>query len=152
MIAQWSTIPSLRLDKYLYLIRLYISHSFIYLARQGWNQGLVDAWVSMMTGEVDGQKGEGRGVMDPDDRKVGDGLRYHVLDVWLDGLVGVEEWESGLKRGVLKPVEGLVLEGVTKTLRLRAKGVMEDKRLGEESEHGNAAGSADEDDEFEGFD
>ena len=106
----------------------------------------------MMVGEVEGQKREGRGVMDPDDQKVGDGLRYHVLDVWVDSLVEVEQWEKGVERGAMKPVAGLVAGGVSKTLRLRAKGVMEDKRLGEKSDSGNDRGTASGDDDFEGFD
>ena len=106
----------------------------------------------MMCGGIEGERGEDRGLMDPQDRQVGDGLRYHILDVWVDGLVEVEVWEVGVERGVMSPVKSLFTGAVTKTLRLRAQGVMEDERLRIALEDENVANCVDGDDEFEGFD
>ena len=73
---------------------------------------------------------EGVGPLSVRDGRVSDGVRYHVLDVWVDGLVGAEGWEEEVRRGmVLRPVEGLRVEGRTKTVRERAREVMEDERL-----------------------
>lgn len=109
----------------------------------------------MMTGEIDGEKREGTGIMDPIDVKVGDGLRYHVLDVWVDGLLAADGWESGMDGGVMRPVEALASGGGTKTLRSRAKGALEDSRLKAECSDGDGENNRKEggfeDDEFEGF-
>ncbi|KAK0509375.1 hypothetical protein JMJ35_007769 [Cladonia borealis] len=134
--AFWSTIntyypslPHLRLDKYLYLIRQYIASSFNYLSRQGWYEGLVGAWVEMMQGKGE----EGVGPLSVRDGRVSDGVRYHVLDVWVDGLVGAEGWEEVVRKGgVMRPVEELRVGGRTKTVRERAREVLEDERLKDE--------------------
>ena len=158
MIAYWGSIPSLRLDKYLYLIRCYVGGSMEYLAKEGWERGLVDEWAGMMMmgGNVgDGDEGpKGCGALDPREAKVGDGLRYHLLDVWVDGLVEAGNWEVGVERGIMRPVEGVAKDGWTKTLRERAKRVLDDSRLKEEAGEGNGSGvsEGEGDDEFEGFD
>lgn len=128
-----------------------------YLAREGWERGLVEEWVGMMMGWSvgDGDEGPMRcGALDPREAKVGDGLRYHLLDVWVDGLVEIANWETGVERGIMRPVEGVAKDGWTKTLRERAKRVLEDARLKEEA--GEGAGSriseGEGDAEFEGFD
>ena len=91
---------------------------------------------------------EGVGPLSRRDGRVSDGVRYHVLDVWVDGLVGAEGWEKEVRRGmVLRPVEGLRVEGRTKTVRERAREVMEDERLKqavvEEAEEAEEAGEED---------
>ena len=130
--SNFSAIPSLRLDKYLLLIRYYVASSFTYLHDHSWDVGLLQSYLSLIgdsrwgpltVGGVDDVK-DGRGM------KVPDGLRYHVLDVWLDGLAGVAEtMHEELVREVMKPVQKLAEDGKTKVLRTRAKGVLGDERL-----------------------
>lgn len=85
------------------------------------------------------------------DGRVADGVRYHVLDVWVDGLVGVEGWEKRVVR-LMRPVENLKVNGKTKVVRLRAKGVVEDKRLkGVEDDGGGEDGNGEGEGNFEGF-
>ena len=145
IITYWPSLPALRLDKYLYLIRLYISHSFLYLAQHSWNDDLVAEYLDLME-DMPLSAGNGQ---------VGDGIRYHVLDVWVDGLVEVDGWwEVSLEKGVMRPVERLAKEGNTRVVRRRAESVMEDKRLKGDVAEGEGAGDdsmEEEDDDFEGF-
>ena len=94
-----------------------------------------------MGGFGDEWTGKGASVLDGNDEKVPDGLRYHVLDVWVDGLLECDEF---VNKGLLEPVQRVTKEGKTKTLRTRAKGVLEDERLFQTREN--------DEDDFEGFD
>ena len=147
MVTNWSVIPSLRLDKYLYLVRVMISHSFVYLAKLSWPEDLLNAWTGVIMGQ-----GECHGVLDAKDGKVGDGLRYHVLDVWIDGLMEEESWEVGVENGVMKSVEVVSTAGATKTLRDRAKLVVSDERLHAPGGEEAASATAGSEHEFTGFD
>lgn len=126
MISYYGDIPSLRLDKYLYLIRLYVASSFLYLSRHEWNTDLVDGWKHLMEGTGDEWTGKGASVLNVRDEKVPDGLRYHVLDVWVDALL---ECDDSGKAGLLEPVQRVATEGKTKVLRNHANSVLEDERL-----------------------
>ncbi|CAF9939378.1 MAG: hypothetical protein ALECFALPRED_008084 [Alectoria fallacina] len=144
IIQYWSQIPSLRLDKYLYLLRQYIAHSFKYLQQHAWNGELVAGYLELLDGFNEGKSEHGVGALSVSDGKVPDGVRYHVLDVWVDGLVETEGWD-GFE--VMRPVERLRTEGRTKAVRERAGGVMVDERLKGDQD----MGGGDEEDEFAGF-
>ena len=100
---------------------------------------------------MEGKGEEGVGPLSVRDGRVSDGIRYHVLDVWVDGLVGAEGWEEEMRRGlVMRPVENLKATGRTKTVRERAREVLEDERLKQvEAEEAEEAG--DEDGEWGGL-
>jgi len=146
MISYYSDIPSLLLDKYLYLIRLYVNSSFLYLSRHEWNKTLFDGWSALIEGDGVALRDQRASVLDIGNDKVPDGLRYHVIDVWVDGMMECEDWDTE-KGGLLEPVEKVAKEGKTRTLRTRAKAALDDPRL--ENNEGSVAG---EDDNFEGFD
>lgn len=150
MIQYWSQIPSLRLDKYLYLLRQYVAHSFKYLQQHAWNGDLVAGYLNLLEGIYRGKSEDRIGALSVGDGKVPDGVRYHVLDVWVDGLVETEGW-AGVD--VMRPVERLRTEGRTKVVRKRAGEVLGDERLkGEQHmEDGNKEGGEGEEDEFAGF-
>ncbi|CAF9910518.1 MAG: hypothetical protein HETSPECPRED_010084 [Heterodermia speciosa] len=130
--TNFSAIPSLRLDKYLLLIRYYVASSFTYLHQNNWDAAFLQfyldligdsEWGPLTIGGVDGLK-NGRG------GRVPDGLRYHVLDVWVDGLEAVAEtMDEALVREAMKPVQKLAEYGKSKALRMRAKGVIRDERV-----------------------
>lgn len=104
--------------------------------------------------EGKGERMEGVGPLSVRDGRVSDGMRYHVLDVWVDGLVAAEGWEKEVRRGtVMRPVEGLRVGGKMKTVRERAREVIEDERLREaEAEEAEAEEEAgDEDGEWGGL-
>ena len=94
-----------------------------------------------------------QGVLDADDVKVSDGLRYHVLDVWMDGLVEATAWESNLKKGPLKPIQTVVDMSSSKTLKERARKVLSDARVDRLLSDSpiEAGGHEYSDDEFVGF-
>ncbi|KAL1885551.1 hypothetical protein Plec18167_001045 [Paecilomyces lecythidis] len=92
-----------------------------------------------------------------------DGLRYHILDIWLDELekvVEVEEIDTAegptkrLKGDIpmdliLRPMRKLKAESPTKTVRERARDVLEDDRLVEWGVIERKTGSDDEDEDSE---
>ncbi|KAF6227816.1 hypothetical protein HO173_011918 [Letharia columbiana] len=151
IIHYWSQIPSLRLDKYLYLLRQYIAYSFKYLQQHAWNRELVTGYLDLLEGVYKARSEDGIGALSAGDGKVPDGVRYHVLDVWVDGLLETDEWEGV---GVMRPVERLRIEGRTKVVRERAREVLGDERSqGIEERTGNDGEDrrGDEEEEFEGF-
>ena len=93
--------------------------------------------------EGEGEEGKGEGKeeeqklapLSPGDKKVADGIRYHVLDVWVDELVKVvadekKKMEERVLETVMAPVRRLGDEGRTKVVRGRARDVLRDERLG----------------------
>jgi ribosomal RNA-processing protein 1 len=129
--ANFSLIPSLRLDKYLYLIRRYISVAFTYLSLHAWSSTLMSTYLALLQGPV-GPLSKGVG----DEAKVPDGLRYHVLDVWVEELVPIlkEGEEDEVGEVLMDAVRRLEGEGRGKALRKRAKEAVRewDKRNDEE--------------------
>lgn len=69
--------------------------------------------------------------LSPDDAKVPDGLRYHVLDVFVEELDRVDTPRcGGLPLGVLLgPVRGLERGGRSRAVRARAREALGDERL-----------------------
>ena len=139
MIRYYSDIPSLRLDKYLFLVRCYVRGMLGWvLAQQNATAAsarsngdtptlVVEDWKDLMRGRCR-WAGMGVGVLDTQDVKVPDGLRYHVLDVWVDGLMEREGWKDG-REVVMGVVQEVARDGRTKVLRERAKDALNDERL-----------------------
>lgn len=91
-----------------------------------------------------------------EERKVPDGMRYHVLDVWVEELravVGGKD-EGGWGERMMGGVRVLVKEGLGKVLRKRAREcVVEWEKSGEGVVEGDAAEAAEgeEEEEWDGF-
>lgn len=167
MIANYTSIPQLRLDKYLYLMRLYVRAGFRYLFDQGWEEGVVRGWGEVMMGgggkgvgdgDGEGKEGVWMAPLSPSDGKVPDGVRYHVCDVWVDELLAVVGDDGGVGEEVVEmvmaPVRRLEKEGRTKVVRGRAREVLEDERVREltgrkDEEDGSRDGGGEE--EWDGF-
>ena len=151
MSREWSHIESLRLDKYLYLIRQYLNAAFTFLSRNKWKKGLLEQWNEVVE-EVP---------LECKNMRIPNGLRYHVMDIWVDELekVGGEEWEKEDKKQVLEtvvlPVENMAKEGKLKPLRAAAKECLADERLrawrGQEDEVMEEPEEEDEEVEWGGF-
>lgn len=138
MISEWSSIPALRMDKYLRLIRLYISATFEYLSNHQWDTDLLDGYLSLVEHMP----------LSFDSMKVPDGLKYHILDVWIDELEPIDI--QGVDVGdLLKPMKKLEKVGRTKVIRERAREVLTDKRL--EAWSGNIDGQSSSGEEWDGF-
>ena len=116
------TDANCRMDKYLYLIRCFLSVSLRSLARAGWkDEELLDDLMNTMADTP----------LNARDAKIPNGLRYHMLDIYLDELEKVdEEHEADIPaEKLLDPLMVLQKECPTRTLRLRAKEVLEDERV-----------------------
>jgi len=136
-------IPSLRLDKFLFLIRAYVNAGFAYLAHLKWKDGLLEEYVDLMK----------QVPLSVENLKVSDGLRYHVLDVWVDELLKItgENLKGCPVEKIMEPVGDLAIRGKTKPLRKRAKETLGDERLPRKGEE-DAADKCDEGDRaFQGF-
>ena len=98
-------------------------------------EAIMAGWCDLTTGKGEWE-GKHCGVMDLSDKRVPDGLRYHVLDVWVDGLLDCD-YDDGEQDNRLKMMMGLVemvaQNGDTKVLRQRARAVLDDPRLSEET-------------------
>ncbi|KAL1607756.1 hypothetical protein SLS60_002692 [Paraconiothyrium brasiliense] len=147
---EWTQIEALRLDKYLYLIRQYVNASFRFLSQDNWanKEGITEHGEIMR--EIP---------LNPEDTKIPNGLRFHVLDVWVDELEKVDgEWGVE-KREALEllcaPVEALAKEGKLKVVRTAAKETLSDERLrgwrGQEVEKTDVDMEDDEEEEWGGI-
>jgi len=125
MAREWSHIEALRLDKYLYLIRQYLHHSFQFLSRQNWEASVLKGWNQIVKETP----------LHTSDMKVPNGLRYHVLDIWVDELdkVAGKKWGKETKSEELEmlvePIEELAKDGKLKVLRVAAQETLSDERL-----------------------
>jgi ribosomal RNA-processing protein 1 len=119
---EWSGIDVLRLDKFMYLVRLYIRAGWTFFARRGWED-------SVLLAEYLGILEDGP--LSTGDRQVPDGLRYHVLDLWIEELERVDEGREGKVplETVIGSVRRLEREGLNKKVRERAGEVLGDERL-----------------------
>ncbi|KAL8666519.1 MAG: hypothetical protein Q9202_001317 [Teloschistes flavicans] len=164
MITNYTSIPQLRLDKYLYLMRLYVRAGFQYLSDHEWEVGLVRGWAEAMgrkefeegEGEGEGKEGVWLAPLSPSDGKVPDGVRYHVCDVWADELfavLGDGGVGDGVEETLISPVRRLGREGRTKVVRGRAREVLEDERVRgwTGTKNGNGVRNEGTEEEWEGF-
>jgi ribosomal RNA-processing protein 1 len=119
---QWGSIEALRLDKYLYLIRQYVAASFRYLSTDNWgNVEEIERYMEIL----------GETPLSPGDKKVPNGMRYHVLDVYVDELerVGGDKWEVETLERLMGPVVKLQKESKDKAIRKAATETLDDARL-----------------------
>lgn len=120
MIREWHSIDRLRLDKYLTLIRSFINETFARLARDSWSDtDLIKEHSEILA----------TGPLDPLDRKVPDGLRFHILDVFVDELQKVDRDEEAPLDMLLSPVVTVKEKGLSKELKRRAGEVLGDERI-----------------------
>ena len=118
---EWTVIDALRMNKFMFLVRCYVNAGFGYLGKYGYDEELVEGHLEVIR-EIPLSVGNG---------KVSDGLRYHVLDVWVDELDKIDEGREGVcpVELLMEPVRTLAKEGMSKTLRTRAKETAGDDRL-----------------------
>lgn len=118
---EWGSIDSLRMDKYLYLIRCYVNKGFEVCAKKKWDEDFVQQYSEVL--ESDG------GPLSLRDMKVPNGLRLHVLDIWLDELQKVDEQRQAPLVSLMAPISKLKTGSLVKSVRERAKESFEDDRL-----------------------
>ncbi|KAF2211475.1 hypothetical protein CERZMDRAFT_10296, partial [Cercospora zeae-maydis SCOH1-5] len=116
---EWGAIDSLRMDKYLYLVRCYVNKGFEICAKKKWE---VEQYLSVLEDE-----GAPLSIRDV---KVPVGLKLHVLDIWVDELEKVDSDKDGAPvEEVMKPIRKLQKESLVKSVRQRAKESLDDERL-----------------------
>lgn len=127
MAREWGGIDSLRMDKYLYLVRCYVNKGFEVASSEKKKKKSAISWNRYLEVlEADG------GPLSVRDVKVPVGLKLHVLDVWVDELEKVdgEQKDGGCPvEEVMKPVQKLQKDSLVKSVRMRAKESLEDERL-----------------------
>ena len=111
------------MDKFLRLVRHYVNTSFVYLRAHTWGLELVGQFLQLIE-EIP---------LNVRSTKIPDGLRYHVMDVWVEELWKVDA-EDGGSQGcpvdrLMGPVKSLRDDGLTKTVRNRARETLADERL-----------------------
>ena len=129
MAREWAGVDGLRMEKVLRLVRVGVREVL----------GLVVVGEGGVGGREEQMRLLRKWPLSVRERRVPDGLRYHVLDVWVDELEGVvegvgdgEERGDGTREaveGLMCLVEGLSREGLMKGVRVRAKDVLSDERV-----------------------
>jgi ribosomal RNA-processing protein 1 len=168
MAREWTSIDAHRMDKYLLFVRFVARRVFAGIVQDATNK-------EDMEEEEEEEVVQKRQItllenfpLSPRERKVPDGLRYHVLDIYVDeleravalGQDGSEEEEQGegeiseeartrVER-LLVPVETVAREGLSKGVRVRAKEVLADERVARwktkgKAESGSGVGGGEED-------
>lgn len=118
---EWGGIDSLRLDKYLYLIRCYVNKGFEVCEKRRWKAEFVRGYLEVLRAEG--------GPLSSRDVKVPAGLQLHVLDVWVDELEKVDADRRADVESFVTPVRELQAETLVKSVRMRAKETVTDDRL-----------------------
>ena len=122
MAREWDGIPALRMDKFLYLCRCYVSAGFEWARRAEWEEGKIETIIDIiqdisLSTELERPQ-------------LTNGLRLHVLDIWVDALEGVQGEGSQMPLGLLlAPVRRLSEQTKDKFIRNRAKETLADERL-----------------------
>ncbi|KAJ6259477.1 hypothetical protein Dda_5114 [Drechslerella dactyloides] len=137
MTREWTSIDSLRMDKFMLLVRRYLTASLRYLHGNGWSDENLRKNNEIMEMLP----------LHPTDAKMPDGLRYHVLDIYLDELVKVakeEENEEEEEEGdaeeryditpeqteiLLHPFRKLHKETLSKPIKKSVEELLDDERL-----------------------
>ena len=149
---EYTGIDSLRMDKFLFMIRSYVNAGFGYCAKGNWKDEKTTKEYLELLREIP---------LNPRDPKVPNGLKYHVIDVYVDELEKVGD-EKAPYEVLMQPLVELGQKAVLKSVRKKVDEALDDDRvkewLGIEeddeelSEAEEEIDDDDEDDEFGGFD
>lgn len=164
MSAEWLALDKHRIDKFYLLLRRYVGYAFQRLAQENWDETWIERHNEVMT----------KIPLNPDNPKIPDSIRYHVLEIYLDELAKVvlkdkkegedEEEDAELVKELfadvpiaelLEAVETLSEETKSKVVRQRCvEDVLENSLLiewGVAEELEGEKEEEEEEDEWEGF-
>ncbi|KAK6529229.1 hypothetical protein TWF281_008410 [Arthrobotrys megalospora] len=136
MTREWTSIDSLRMDKFMLLVRRYLAAELRCLKAAGWEKELVEKRNEVIEGLA----------LHPTNSKMPDGLRYHVVDIFVDELIKVAKVEKEAEEddeeteeeyditpeqteAVLRPFRKLQKETLSKPIRKNVTEMLEDERL-----------------------
>ncbi|KAG9683362.1 hypothetical protein KCU95_g14944, partial [Aureobasidium melanogenum] len=151
---EYTGIDSLRMDKFLFMIRSYVNAGFAYCAKNNWKDTETRKKYLDLLREIP---------LNHRDPKVPNGLKYHVIDVYVDELEKVGDDKAPYEE-LMAPLVELGEKAVLKSVRKKVEEALDDERakewLGIEEEDDEELSEAeeelddeeDEDEEFGGFD
>ncbi|KAI5207417.1 hypothetical protein E4T39_01900 [Aureobasidium subglaciale] len=155
MAREYTAIDSLRMDKFLFLIRSFVSAGWGWCAKGNWKDAETRKQYGELLKEIP---------LHPRDPKVPNGLKYHVVDVYVDELEKIGG-EGAPYEELMEPLVELGQKGLLKSVRKKVAEALDDSRvkewLGIEEEEGDdeelseveaEIDEEDEDEEFGGFD
>ncbi|KAK6511902.1 hypothetical protein TWF481_000806 [Arthrobotrys musiformis] len=138
MTREWTSIDSLRMDKFMLLVRRYLAAELRCLKAAGWEEGIVERRNDVLESLT----------LHATNSKMPDGLRYHVVDIFVDELIKVAKVEKGADadaeeeeteeeyeitpeqtEAVLRPFRKLQKETLSKPIRKNVTEMLEDERL-----------------------
>lgn len=123
MQREWTNIDVLRMEKFLLLTRRYVGAHLALCADAKWKEKVVTEMLGLLE-EVP---------LNPEDVKVPNGMRYHVIDIYVDELEragGLAEGRKGVELAVLLgPLERMAKASPTKSVRKKCKDALADERL-----------------------
>ncbi|KAF9439016.1 hypothetical protein BGZ76_001468 [Entomortierella beljakovae] len=76
MCAEWNGIDRLRLDKFYFLLRRFLSYSFRMLKENEWDLEVIEKYNTVMI----------NGPLNATNAKVPDGIRFHLIEIYLEEL------------------------------------------------------------------
>jgi ribosomal RNA-processing protein 1 len=111
-----------RMDKYLYLIRVYLRESFQHFANQGWKDSKRLAKYIKVLKAIP---------LNPTSTAIPNGMRYHLIDIYVDELDVLETKEGDVLpvETLLEPLRRLGQKSTEKIVRNRVKEALKDERL-----------------------
>ena len=148
---EYTGIDSLRMDKFLFLIRSYVNAGFAYCAKGAWKEEQTTKEYLELLREIP---------LNPRDPKVPTGLKFHVVDVYVDELEKVGDDKAPYEE-LMSPLVEFGQKAVLKSVRKKVDEALDDGRvkewLGIEEDDDEELSEAeeevdDEDEEFGGFD
>ncbi|KAG9959457.1 hypothetical protein KCU61_g7409, partial [Aureobasidium melanogenum] len=150
---EYTGIDSLRMDKFLFMIRSYVNAGFAYCAKTNWKDAQTRKEYLDLLREIP---------LNPRDPKVPNGLKYHVIDVYVDELEKVGDDKAPYEE-LMAPLVELGEKAVLKSVRKKVEEALDDERakkwlgIEEDDEELSEAeeeldDDEDEDEEFGGFD
>lgn len=123
MAREWTSIDVLRVEKFLLLVRRYVRAMFGLMVSAAWEEGLVAELLALLE-EVP---------LEPQNERLPNGIRYHVIDVYIDELEQVgalkDAGEGVPLEELLRPLTKLGKESPTRDVRRKCKDALEDERL-----------------------
>jgi len=109
------------MEKFLYLVRVYVFATFNYLKREQWDTSTIEAHLRLLEAIP----------MNVREPTIPNGLRYHIMDIYIDELDKADRPRSSSlsMNTMLRPLRNLASESPTKIIRQRAKESLTDARL-----------------------
>lgn len=120
MAREWGGIDALRMDKFLFLVRCYVSQGFERVNKRQWgDRDLLERYLDILESVP----------FNATDAKIPNGLRYHVMELYVDELDKADTKRTAPLEEILRPLRKLGKESSAKAVRERVREALSDERL-----------------------